>query len=1117
MEEKLISKDYRFILVCIAICVISLLVGIKYFPSVFPEATIDFKITREGSVPIAEKFLNEKGLDVSDYKHAVIFSHDDMAKVFLERELGLEKAQDVMSKKVKLWRWSNRWFKPLEKEEFKIFVSPEGEVIRFVHLIPEEKEGQDLSKEKAQTMAEVFLSQIMGKRLDSLEFVSASSEKRPQRTDHTFIWKDVGFEINDATYRYEVTVLGDEIGGYKEFLKVPDKWQRSYQKLRSLNETTSQIAAFFLFLTWLALVVVFFIRVRNRDIKWKTAYLFGIVAVVLTFLSQLNALPLTEFGYTTTESYGSFLTKNILQSLLISLGVGIFILLLTAGAEPLYREHYKRKISLTNLFTWKGIRTKKFFLTLILGFTLTFFFFAYQIIFYLIAGKLGAWAPADIPYSNMLNTMIPWIFVLLVGFWPAVSEEFTSRMFSIPFFQKYLKLGWLGVVIPAFIWGFAHANYPNQPFFIRGLEVGFAGIIIGIIMIRYNILALLVWHYTVDAIYTAFLMFRSGNLYFIISAGITTGILLIPLVVALVAYLRTKRFETQEKLINEVEGTSVIEKVEEKPREEVAEVPYKPLPKKRVILGALLIGVLLCLYFVTTEKFGDFVNYSITKDKAESVADDLLRKKGTDPEEFKNVTVEDDVFNKFEAKYVLEREGIEGLNRTFGENLSGFSWLTRYYKPLEKEEYWVGVNPENKKVVSFNHIIAEDKEGASLEKDSALLIAQKFIQAEGIDLEEFELKESSSENRKNRVDHKFVWEAVEGDPRNIDEAKFRMTLKIQGDEVSYFKKNMKIPEKWEREREKSTILGAARSGLKIVLIALFVGYSVLLLVRKVRAGEMKWKKIILLSLIPTVLAMLSFANRFSSVYQAYPTSIPLNVFTISAIIGFLIALVGIFILMAFSFGIISSFYPNWSSFFKKPLRKILSLDALICTVFSAGLLLGLRHLSDILLAKFNTAAIVSGLPIPDNLHTYLPFISSFNDVVFRSILLLAILGALLFGAKNYLKSFWHWLIVVPLIILAFVAGDAKTTSEFLFDAVILVIWLVPFSILIKWFFRNNLVAYSLSAFSLLGLTEFLGLISQKASFYQLNAIILGIILVIPFILILLDSFSGRGEVERTKT
>jgi len=78
------------------------------------------------------------------------------------------------------------------------------------------------------------------------------------------------------------------------------------------------------------------------------------------------------------------------------------------------------------------------------------------------------------------------------------------------------------VVLSSFIWGFAHSNYPNQPYFIRGIEVGMSGLLVSVVMLRWGILAALVWHYTVDAFYTALLLLRSGSPYFVVSGSITT-------------------------------------------------------------------------------------------------------------------------------------------------------------------------------------------------------------------------------------------------------------------------------------------------------------------------------------------------------------------------------------------------------------------------------------------------------------------------------------------------------------------------------------------------------------------------------------------------------------------
>ena len=198
----------------------------------------------------------------------------------------------------------------------------------------------------------------------------------------------------------------------------------------------------------------------------------------------MNNFPLSIFNYATTDSYGSFWTQLLLNALLTSGASGAAIFFIVAAAEPLYRQAYGNRISLSNLFRWHGLRSKEFFIGSVVGITLTFFFFAYDSIFYLIAQKFGAWAPADVPYSDLLNTRIPWAYVLFFGFFPAVSEEFISRMFSIPFFEKIFRYRWLAVWLASFIWGFGHANYPNQPFYIRGIEVGVGGLIVSLVFLR---------------------------------------------------------------------------------------------------------------------------------------------------------------------------------------------------------------------------------------------------------------------------------------------------------------------------------------------------------------------------------------------------------------------------------------------------------------------------------------------------------------------------------------------------------------------------------------------------------------------------------------------------------
>src|SRR5205823_1021769 len=270
------------------------------------------------------------------------------------------------------------------------------------------------------------------------------------------------------------------------------------------------------------------------------------------------------------------------------------------------------------LFRVRGLRTKRFFLGAILGVTLTGIFIAYQTAFYIVAYKFGAWSPADVPYTDLLNTRFPWLFVLFGGFLPAVSEEFLFRMFAMPFLRKLTRSVAAAVVLAGFIWGFGHAGYPQQPFYIRGVEVGVGGVALGLIMLRWGILPTLVWHYSVDAMYSAMLLVRSPNLYFKLSGAASAGIMVLPLLVALGAYWRRGGFEPETGLLNRDEVAEREESQESEPPEAapqaatvVTTVAYQPLSTRvRLVALGIFVACLLSL-LIPASRFGTSPNFQI--------------------------------------------------------------------------------------------------------------------------------------------------------------------------------------------------------------------------------------------------------------------------------------------------------------------------------------------------------------------------------------------------------------------------------------------------------------------------------------------------------------------------
>src|SRR5436190_14242615 len=109
--EKLDRRDRRFLAACAAAIVLGAAVTGLLFRRAFPEASIEFRVNRTEARALGEKLLAARGRDVSASRFAGEFDVDDSAKVYLERELGLERASRVYGREVKIWQWRMRWFR----------------------------------------------------------------------------------------------------------------------------------------------------------------------------------------------------------------------------------------------------------------------------------------------------------------------------------------------------------------------------------------------------------------------------------------------------------------------------------------------------------------------------------------------------------------------------------------------------------------------------------------------------------------------------------------------------------------------------------------------------------------------------------------------------------------------------------------------------------------------------------------------------------------------------------------------------------------------------------------------------------------------------------------------
>jgi membrane protease YdiL (CAAX protease family) len=1061
MKDRLGASDYRFILICLALLAGATWYSVGNFYRAFPEASIDFRVNREGAGQLAEQFLAVQGYRFAGYRNASSFSFDDDAKTFLEREVGLEKANQMMGTRVRLWRWSYRWFRPQQKEEFRADITPAGEFVGFDHEIAEDAARPQIAPEQARALAEDFLRTRAHRDPASLDFVETSSVTRPQRVDRVFTWKERDFDVHDATNRVSVTVLGNEVGGYSEYLKIPEQWTRDYERLRSKNNEAQTFDTVGLVALVIGLIVVIVMRVRRQDVRWRRAAIVGCVGMALSFLSSLNEFPLAEFGYPTADSYGSFVMQNLLQALMGALGWGGALFLITAGAEALYREAFPGQISLGSLFGVRGLRTRRFFRGTILGVALCAVFFAYQTVFYIVASKLGAWSPAEVPYSDLLNTKFPWLFVLITGYLPAVSEEFGFRMFAIPFLRKLVRWMPAAVVLAAFIWGFGHSAYPNQPFFIRGLEVGLAGVALGFIMVRWGILPTLVMHYSFDAMYAAMLLLRSHSLYFRLSGAASAGIFVLPAAVALVAYWRRGGFEPDAGMLNGDEPAAV-----EAPPEAVPEAPvssYWPLSGRLRLAAVAIFVVGLATLLVPTSHFGDSPGFKLTADQARAPADAFLRAQGVDPAGFLHVTFPRDHWggdDTLAAKYFTERVPVSAASRLFEQYRPVHHWATRYFKPLEKEEFLVTVHPETGQVMTFEHQIPEDRPGADLAPDAALRIAAAFASAHGLDVGTMDLKESQSEKRKARRDYSLVWEARPGDPRNVDEARYRVSIGVDGDRVSSMGANWKIPESFERSRDRQNFISIAVLTLEIAFIAGGIVFGLWMLIRQIRQGLVPWGRTLRLAVLPTLATAAGvLLSAHMTLYRNYQTSIPWETFAVMIWLSLAMGVAFGFLVYGAAAAFLLSFYPESAGALRLAQRRVLGLDAGVLLLLGIGLWALSSQVGAILTDRFHAVALV-GVGSPNLIGDPAPAVEAVANAV-RSVFARGAILAILALVAQKVPKRWMLAPLALVAIVAMVSDDVRTPGEFALEYVVAFVGVGCALLFCLRFARNNYLAYTL--------------------------------------------------------
>ena len=340
-----------------------------------------------------------------------------------------------------------------------------------------------------------------------------------------------------------------------------------------------------------------------------------------------------------------------------------------------------------------------------------------------------------------------------------------------------------------------------------------------------------------------------------------------------------------------------------------------PVSKKSLVVWGVLgiTGlVIFILFFSHAFPFAS-VDIRFSKEDALAQARSFVESKGFDLTDFDHAVIFDSDY--YVSAYLQKTQGIKKSNEFIRQGIPVWFWRVRWFKELEKEGFIVDVDPASGEVVQFRHSVLDDDKGADLLLGQARAMAEKEVASQEIDLNGYELKDSTTRKQRNRTDYYFIWEKK---GFKIKEATFRVKVEVYGDTLGIYKKYLKVPEGFYRELKKETSFGAVLAMISSIIVFILTMTAVFTLIIYNRNISINWKLGLIFGCILATLKLLIFLNNLPLMWSYYPDTMSKAVF-LTGSFGNMLNRALMFGFIIFSYGILGELICRQSKGTKTPL------------------------------------------------------------------------------------------------------------------------------------------------------------------------------------------------------
>ncbi|MEA3499991.1 MAG: type II CAAX endopeptidase family protein [Candidatus Marinimicrobia bacterium] len=322
VEEQIIPetndvKKYRWIFIA---GLIGLFLWINF--SSFHTNEPDLTITRNEAKTLAKNVIEENFGELSDDwdVQSMVYDKVDKNHKFVWQISNDSVFTSLHNKFLLPPHWEIRFAKFKgdiidRAEEYCVFISEDGKVMRYNHKIPESWEGKNLEKDQAKILADKKIAEFYNLDPAKLKEVSAKPKKLENRTDWDFVYADtVNYTLEKGEGRLSVTICGDEVSDFYGMVHIPEEWNRNYVENSKKMDIFNGIFRGIVVLMFIAGIVFSIISWSRNEFSKKIFIQFLLLVFGLVIFSQINGWNSVIAGIPTSQPF-----QNVILIVVIGL------------------------------------------------------------------------------------------------------------------------------------------------------------------------------------------------------------------------------------------------------------------------------------------------------------------------------------------------------------------------------------------------------------------------------------------------------------------------------------------------------------------------------------------------------------------------------------------------------------------------------------------------------------------------------------------------------------------------------------------------------------------------------------------------------------------------------